>query len=135
MYTGIRRDLAKIRPSPHRDGISYVPRILFISIEALTRPFVQAGYFCRFELIYLQIEISKALGPNSKLLPEQRSGKKILCIICASVDHMADKCSRSLQIRSTGLVRTPIEDNHYQWEHPYTSSIPTIHRLVLPATY
>ena len=75
MYTGTRRNLARIRPSPYWAVISYVPRIRFISIEALTRPFVQAVYFCRFERSSStpksrKLNISKALDPNGKPLPE-----------------------------------------------------------------
>jgi hypothetical protein len=41
-----------------------------------------------------KLDLSKVLGPDGKLLPEEKERRKKngLCIICASKDHMADKC-------------------------------------------
>jgi len=39
-------------------------------------------------------DLSKVLGPDGKLLPEEKDRRKRLnlCIICAAKDHMSDKC-------------------------------------------
>ena len=58
-------------------------------------------------------DLSKVLGPDGKLLPEEKERRKKngLCIICASKDHMADHCpSRKENVRGKAAVLDPVDE-------------------------
>jgi Ty3 transposon capsid-like protein len=65
-------------------------------------------------------DLSKVLGPDGKLLPEEKERRKKnnLCMICASKDHFSDKCpsrknqaqarAATLEIVQTSRARAPL---------------------------
>jgi hypothetical protein len=60
-------------------------------------------------------DLSKVLGPDRKLLPEEKERRKKqgLCIICASKDHMAERCpSRKSSTQGRAATLEPVSEGH-----------------------